>query len=40
MRREEDLENLANYTIFNPVRAGLVTRHEDYPYWWSRWHTS
>ena len=39
MRREEDLENLANYTIFNPVRAGLVIRHEDYPYLWSRWHS-
>ena len=38
VRREEDLENLANYTILNPVRAGLVTCPEDYPYWWSRWH--
>jgi REP element-mobilizing transposase RayT len=38
VRRIEDLENLANYTILNPVRAGLVARREDYPYWWSRWH--
>ena len=38
VRKEEDLENLANYTILNPVRAGLVTNPEDYPHWWSRWH--
>jgi putative transposase len=40
VRRDEDLENLANYTIFNPVRAGIVSRPEDYPHWWSRWHPS
>ena len=38
VRVEEDLENLAYYTILNPVRAGLVSRAEDYPHWWSRWH--
>ena len=38
VRRIEDLENLASYTILNPVRAGLVARREEYPYWWSRWH--
>mgnify|MGYP001818803087 FL=1 len=38
VRRDENIENLANYTVLNPVRAGLVKRREDYPYWWSRWH--
>ena len=38
VRKEEDLENLANYTMLNPVRAGLVSHAEDYPHWWSRWH--
>jgi putative transposase len=38
VRREEDLENLAQYLIMNPVRAGLVERAEQYRYWWSTWH--
>ena len=37
-RREEVLENLANYIIHNPVRAGIVSSPHDYPHWWSRWH--
>ena len=37
-RRDEVLENLANYIIHNPVRAGIVDIPDDYPYWWSRWH--
>ena len=39
VRREEDLENLAKYLIHNPVRAGLVAKPNQYPYWWSTWHT-
>ena len=38
VRQEEDIENLAHYTIVNPVRAGLVGLAEDYPHWWSQWH--
>ena len=38
VRREEDLENLSNYVVQNPLRAGLVSSVSDYPYWWSIWH--
>ena len=38
LRREEDIETLARYLIQNPVRAGLVKRVKDYPYWYSVWH--
>ena len=38
VRREEDLENLSNYVVQNPLRAGLVGSIDDYPYWWSAWH--
>jgi len=38
VRVEEDLENLANYLIQNPLRAGLVSDVDDYPYWGSVWH--
>ena len=39
IRREEDLVSLANYVIHNPVRAGLVAAPDQYPYWWSTWHS-
>ena len=38
LRAEEDIENIANYLIHNPLRAGLVRELCDYPYWWSVWH--
>lgn len=38
VRREEDLENLSNYVVHNPLRAGLVSSVDDYPHWWSAWH--
>ena len=38
VRVEEDLENLSNYLILNPVRAGLVSNIDDYPFWGSVWH--
>jgi REP element-mobilizing transposase RayT len=38
VRVEEDLENLSNYLILNPVRAGLVRNVDDYPFWDSVWH--
>jgi REP element-mobilizing transposase RayT len=33
LRREENLLTAARYIIANPVRAGLVARVADYPYW-------
>ena len=38
VRKEESLENLAAYLVRNPVRAGLVTNVDDYPFWLSVWH--
>jgi putative transposase len=37
VRREENLQNLAAYLIQNPVRAGLVSHIDDYPFWRSVW---
>lgn len=37
LRREEDLAALARYVVMNPVRAGLVRRVGDYPYWNAVW---
>ena len=37
VRREEDLRHLARYVIANPVRAGLVNRVGDYPFWDAAW---
>ena len=38
LRVEEDIENIANYLLFNPVRAGLVADIDEYPHWYSVWH--
>jgi len=32
VRKEEDLRQIAEYILNNPVRRGLVQRWEDYPY--------
>jgi len=37
LRNEEDLRMQARYIIANPIRAGLVTHMQDYPYWGCRW---
>jgi putative transposase len=37
VRREEDLQNLARYVVCNPLRAGLVRRVNDYPFWDAIW---
>jgi REP element-mobilizing transposase RayT len=37
VRAEESLENLGNYLIHNPVRAGLVSSVDDYPLWDMMW---
>jgi REP element-mobilizing transposase RayT len=33
LREQDDLKAFARYVIANPVRAGLVTRAGDYPFW-------
>jgi putative transposase len=37
MRRETDVRQAARYIIANPMRAGLVTRVGDYPFWDAVW---
>ena len=34
LRRDESLVEKADYILKNPVRAGLVTRAEDWPFVW------
>jgi REP element-mobilizing transposase RayT len=37
LRKDEDLAAAARYIVANPLRAGLVERICDYPYWNSSW---
>jgi len=37
LRRDECLVEAARYIVLNPVRAGLVRRVGDYPYWNAVW---
>ena len=37
LRREEDIRGAARYIAANPLRAGLVKRLGDYPYWNAAW---
>lgn len=37
LRHEDHLEDMARYLVLNPVRAGLVLRVRDYPYWDAIW---
>ncbi|MFS2122542.1 REP-associated tyrosine transposase [Pseudomonas sp. Pseusp97] len=37
LRSEDELLPTARYIIANPIRAGLVTRVGDYPFWNSVW---
>ena len=37
IRVDEDLRQQARYLIANPLRAGLVSSVDDYPYWWAAW---
>ncbi|MCL1634863.1 transposase [Luteimonas sp. SX5] len=37
LRKDEDLRAAARYLAMNPVRAGLVERVGDYPYWDAVW---
>jgi REP element-mobilizing transposase RayT len=38
LRREENIVVVARYIVANPLRAGLVRRVRDYPYWGSIWN--
>ncbi|MBD9656888.1 transposase [Pseudomonas sp. PDM12] len=37
LRGEEDLQGVARYIVANPLRAGLVRRVGDYPFWNAVW---
>jgi hypothetical protein len=35
LRSDESICEVIRYIVQNPIRAGLVERAEDYPYWGS-----
>ncbi len=37
VRHDEDLCAQARYIVANPLRAGMVTRVVDYPWWFAEW---
>lgn len=37
LRRDESAVDCARYIVSNPIRAGLVSRCGDYPYWDAVW---
>jgi len=37
VRSDENLDKKRAYILDNAVRAGLVERREDYPWWWTSW---
>ena len=37
LRSDEDIKKVARYIVANPLRAGLVEKIEDYPYWDAVW---
>jgi REP element-mobilizing transposase RayT len=37
LRTGEDMKGVARYIVANPLRAGLVKRVADYPYWNAVW---
>ena len=37
LRRDEDLRRLGEYIAQNPVRKGLCTTPEEYPWLWREW---
>ncbi len=37
LRKEENIENVALYILYNPVRKGLVSDYKEYPFSWSFW---
>ena len=37
LRQEEDMLQVARYIVANPLRAGIVDRIGDYPFWDAHW---
>ena len=37
LRKEDEIKDVARYIVANPLRAGLVDRIADYPYWDAAW---
>jgi len=37
LRQEESIKDVARYIVANPLRAGLVSRLADWPYWNATW---
>jgi len=37
LRKQEGVRDAARYIVANPIRAGLVKRYGDYPYWNAVW---
>jgi len=37
LRSDEDIKKIARYIVANPLRAGLVEKIENHPYWDARW---
>lgn len=37
LRSEDSIRGVARYVVLNPVRAGLVARVGDYPFWDAVW---
>ena len=37
LRKEDDVRDIARYIVANPIRAGLVKRYGDYPFWDAIW---
>ena len=37
LRRDDDVRAVARYIVANPLRAGLVERIGDYPFWDAEW---
>lgn len=37
LRHNEDLEGVARYIVANPLRAGLVSKIGEYPFWDAIW---
>lgn len=37
LRSGDDLQDVARYVVANPLRAGLVARIGDYPFWNAVW---
>ncbi len=37
LRRDDDVRSVARYIVASPLRAGLVERIGDYPFWDCAW---